>query len=123
MRSTERKETPDRPLAGAVMIGALRVYQWTLSPVFYALGVRCRHEPSCSHYAIGSVTAQGPWRGFWLALGRLGRCRPGGTFGFDPVPEARTHVPWWRVWAFRTRSPGPAQDELSPAGRADNKDM
>jgi len=123
MRSTERKETPDRPLFGFVMIGALRAYQWTLSPVLYALGVRCRHEPSCSHYAIGSVKAQGAWRGFWLALGRLGRCRPGGTFGFDPVPKTRTHVPWWRIWAFRTRPSGPTQDELSPAGRADNKDM
>ena len=105
------------------MIGALRLYRYTLSPVFYALRVRCRHEPTCSHYAIGSIRGQGPWRGFWLTLGRLLRCRPGGTFGFDPVPQTRTDIPWWKVWAFRLRPERPRIDEFPPAGRADDKDM
>ena len=29
----------------------------------------------------------GPGRGLVLTLRRLGRCRPGGPYGFDPVPE------------------------------------
>lgn len=104
-------------------IGMLRVYQYTLSPVFYAFGVRCRHEPTCSHYGIHAIRAQGAWRGLWLTLGRLLRCRPGGTFGYDPAPVAPTQVPWWAVWKFRPRLCMAHMDEtLPPAGRADDKD-
>ena len=85
--------------AGLLLIGA---YKLLISPVFFALGVRCRHEPTCSSYAADAVTAQGLWRGGWLALGRLLRCRPGGTWGVDPAPIERTAAPWWKVWAFRT---------------------
>ncbi|WP_127565354.1 membrane protein insertion efficiency factor YidD [Glycocaulis alkaliphilus] len=88
-------------------IAAITAYRWTLSPVFYAFGVRCRHEPSCSLYAMDAIMAQGLWRGSWLALGRIGRCRPGGTHGYDPAPLTRTGVPWWKIWAFRGTD-GPA---------------
>ncbi len=47
----------------------------------------CRFTPSCSQYALEAIGRHGPWRGSALALRRLGRCRPGGSFGFDPVPE------------------------------------
>ena len=47
----------------------------------------CRFTPSCAEYALGSVERFGAWRGSGLALRRLGRCRPGGPFGYDPVPE------------------------------------
>ena len=109
------------PLAW-LMIGMLRVYQLTLSPVFFALGVRCRHEPTCSHYAKDAIKAQGSWRGGWLTLGRLVRCRPGGTYGFDPAPETRIKARWWAVWAFRPEQPDPMTDRLPPADRADDKD-
>ena len=82
-------------------LGLIWIYQHSLSPVFYALGVRCRHEPSCSNYAADCVRQQGIWRGSFLALGRGLRCRPGGTHGFDPAPEKKLDSPWWKVWAFR----------------------
>jgi len=104
------------------MLGALRTYQLTLSPVFYALGVRCRHEPTCSSYAMDAIRAQGAWRGFWLTAGRLGRCRPGGTNGYDPAPHACTHQPWWAVWAFRSPHPREEIKRLSTAEPADDKD-
>lgn len=88
--------------AGILLIGAYKVI---LSPVFYALGVRCRHEPTCSSYAVDAIQAQGLWRGSWLALGRVARCRPGGSWGVDPAPLEPSCVPWWRVWSFRS-SPG-----------------
>jgi hypothetical protein len=47
----------------------------------------CRFVPSCSQYALEALE-QFPAR---TALGLIGRrlvrCRPGGPFGFDPVPE------------------------------------
>jgi putative membrane protein insertion efficiency factor len=50
----------------------------------------CRFTPTCSHYAVEAVTRHGAWRGLGLTLRRLGRCRPGGPNGYDPVPEPPT---------------------------------
>ena len=47
----------------------------------------CRFTPTCSHYALEAIDRHGTRRGLALAARRLGRCRPGGPFGFDPVPE------------------------------------
>jgi len=65
--------------------------------VFYFLGARCRHEPSCSDYAAGAIRRHGAWRGGWLTLSRLTRCHPFGSHGFDPVPE-RLEKNGWRIW-------------------------
>jgi len=46
----------------------------------------CRFTPSCSAYAAEAIEAHGAARGSWLALRRVGRCRPGGGHGWDPVP-------------------------------------
>lgn len=73
-----------RGLAVSVMIGAVRLYQWTLSPL---LGPRCRFDPSCSHYACAAIRRFGPLRGGWLSLRRFSRCHPWGATGYDPVPE------------------------------------
>jgi uncharacterized protein len=47
----------------------------------------CRFTPTCSQYAIEAVNKHGGRRGLALTIRRLMRCRPGGSFGFDPVPE------------------------------------
>ena len=47
----------------------------------------CRFFPTCSEYASEAITIHGPWRGLWLTIRRLSRCRPFGPSGFDPVPE------------------------------------
>jgi putative membrane protein insertion efficiency factor len=62
------------------------VWQWFLAPV---LGVNCRYEPSCSHYAAEALDRHGPLRGSWLAAWRILRCNPWGGAGYDPVPDAR----------------------------------
>ncbi len=65
------------------MIGAIRVYQRTLSPL---LGRSCRYHPTCSHYTVEALDTHGLLRGGWLGLRRLGRCHPWREGGFDPVP-------------------------------------
>ena len=50
----------------------------------------CRFFPSCSAYALEAVEVHGSWRGGWLSVRRLLRCRPLGPSGFDPVPELRS---------------------------------
>lgn len=65
-------------------LGLIRFYQACLSPAFPSA---CRHYPSCSTYAYEAVEKWGVWKGGRLALGRLLRCRPWGSYGYDPVPE------------------------------------
>jgi|GEM_PF-1069971 len=67
-----------------VLLRLIRLYQMLVSP---ALGIACRYEPTCSHYAYEAVERHGAWRGVRLAATRLGRCRPGGGGGYDPVPD------------------------------------
>ncbi len=67
-----------------ILMGAIRVYQWVLSPL---LGPRCRFYPSCSCYAHTAIERHGALRGSWLALRRLLRCHPFVEGGYDPVPD------------------------------------
>jgi len=63
----------------------VRAYQVTLGPF---LGGACKFYPSCSNYALQAIETHGARRGAWLALQRLGRCRPFTRGGCDPVPGA-----------------------------------
>jgi putative membrane protein insertion efficiency factor len=49
----------------------------------------CRFFPSCSEYGHEAIAVHGARRGGWLTARRLGRCRPFGPSGFDPVPLPR----------------------------------
>jgi putative membrane protein insertion efficiency factor len=74
----------DRPAPGSrlvlLLIGAYQAARiGRVSP--------CRFTPTCSQYAKEAVTRHGALRGLGLAARRLGRCRPGGPSGYDPVPE------------------------------------
>ena len=61
----------------------IRIYQYLISPL---LPTSCRHVPTCSQYAIESLRTHGLLKGTWLAAGRILRCHPWGTHGYDPVP-------------------------------------
>lgn len=73
------------PVPRVLLIG----YKATLSAALYAFGVRCRHEPTCSEYAAEAWSRYGFLAGLRLGVGRILRCRPGGTQGYDPVPEEK----------------------------------
>jgi putative membrane protein insertion efficiency factor len=63
------------------LVAAVRIYQWTLSPL---LGRHCRFEPSCSNYFILAVRKQGAVRGTLRGLWRICRCHPFHPGGYDP---------------------------------------
>ncbi len=65
------------------VLSVIWVYQRTLSPL---LPTSCRFYPSCSHYSQQAVEKYGVVKGIWLGVKRLGRCRPLGGQGYDPVP-------------------------------------
>ena len=72
-------------MTAKILLALIRVYQLTLSPL---VGGSCRFEPSCSVYASEAIRMHGAGRGSWLAMKRLARCHPFGSYGFDPVPSA-----------------------------------
>jgi putative membrane protein insertion efficiency factor len=75
---------PAPTLAVRVLLGVLRGYKLLISPL---LSGYCRFHPSCADYAAQAIREHGVWRGSWLSARRLGRCRPFGGHGFDPVPR------------------------------------
>ena len=102
-------------MTAKLLIGLIRVYQFTLSPF---LGGSCRFLPTCSAYAIEAIGTHGAWRGSGLALRRIGRCHPLGKSGFDPVParlredaSARQAPP-----AFATEHASAGQARIAPRG-------
>lgn len=50
------------------------------------LGGACRFEPSCSEYCSQAFQKHSFIKAFQLSIIRLSRCRPGGGFGYDPLP-------------------------------------
>ncbi len=68
-----------------LLIAAIRGYRLVLSPW---LGRQCRYLPTCSEYGMEAIARHGAIRGTWLAIKRIGRCRPGCAHGYDPVPPA-----------------------------------
>jgi uncharacterized protein len=63
------------------LIGLVRVYQITLSPI---IGRQCRFHPTCSNYFIGAVEKYGAARGAWRGIKRICRCHPWNSGGVDP---------------------------------------
>ncbi len=64
---------------------ALHVYHKLGSPAVGALGIRCRYQPTCSHYAEDAIAHYGTLTGTARTLGRLWRCSPWGSSGYDPA--------------------------------------
>ncbi len=67
---------PGRQLSARALLGAIHLYQATLSPRLPALGVRCRFQPTCSRYAEGAIRKHGALLGTLRAVARIGRCGP-----------------------------------------------
>jgi putative membrane protein insertion efficiency factor len=89
----------------------IRTYQLTLSSL---VGRMCRHLPTCSHYTDEAIQMHGFWAGGWMGLARVCRCRPGGTAGFDPVPQQLPQDADWRTpWRYGQWR-GPLRCEAAP---------
>ncbi|WP_369792406.1 membrane protein insertion efficiency factor YidD [Treponema sp. OMZ 838] len=66
-----------------LLCAGVKVYQKCISPLFPPC---CRYYPTCSHYALESLTKYGPVKGGYLAVRRILRCHPFHKGGYDPVP-------------------------------------
>ncbi|MCE2823907.1 MAG: membrane protein insertion efficiency factor YidD [Sediminibacterium sp.] len=63
-------------------IGVIKFYQYVISP---ALGPKCRFTPTCSHYAVDALKKYGLFKGMYLSIIRISKCRPGGGHGYDVI--------------------------------------
>lgn len=61
----------------------IRAYRVLVSPF---LPPSCRFYPSCSEYALGAFSTNGPVKALYLTIRRIGRCHPFNEGGYDPVP-------------------------------------
>jgi putative membrane protein insertion efficiency factor len=87
-------------LLARAMLGMIRLYQLTLSPVLpvvFGPNCGCRFHPTCSHYAMGAIRSHGAVRGAGYAIWRLLKCTPLHPGGLDPVPPVRSRVRCDRV--------------------------
>jgi putative membrane protein insertion efficiency factor len=75
----------------------IHVYRYSFKAF---VGWHCRHLPTCSEYALKAIDRNGAWRGLWLTVSRLSRCRPGGTSGYDPVPDIRAERHILQPWRY-----------------------
>jgi putative membrane protein insertion efficiency factor len=69
----------------AIAVFFIRVYQIAISPLTGGRAV-CRFTPTCSEYTRQAIEKYGFLRGASMGIRRILRCRPGGGFGYDPVP-------------------------------------
>ena len=65
------------------LIRIIKLYQ--ITPI--SAHNNCRFTPSCSNYAIEAIENYGAFKGSFLAIKRILRCRPLGKYGYDPVPK------------------------------------
>lgn len=66
---------------GLILIGIYR----SLFTAHFGAGV-CRFEPTCSAYANEAFLKHPFFTALNLTIKRLIKCRPGSSFGYDPVP-------------------------------------
>lgn len=67
---------PPLQLSARALLGAIDLYQASLSPALARAGTRCRFEPSCSRYAEGAIAEDGALVGAARAAWRVARCGP-----------------------------------------------
>ncbi len=70
-----------------ILIKIIKIYQAIPGPWHSA----CRHIPTCSNYAIEAIETYGSLKGSKMAIGRIIRCNPWGTSGYDPVIKEDKH--------------------------------
>ena len=85
----DARRAPGDQLATRAAVGAIHLYQATLTRWYTRLGVQCRFTPTCSHYGEMCVRQFGAARGGWMAMKRVLRCgpwTPAGTVDPPPTP-------------------------------------
>ena len=65
-----------------IVIWLIKMYQKVPGPWHSC----CKHQPTCSNYAIGVINEMGLFKGIFLATKRILKCNPFNKGGYDPIP-------------------------------------
>ena len=68
-----------------ILIFFIKLYKRFISPLFEALGVKCKYYPTCSEYAKQAIEKYGVVKGSFLSLKRIIKCNPFSKGGYDPL--------------------------------------
>lgn len=74
--AADQLRAPADQLTARFLLTGIDLYQATASKAMPTLGVRCRFQPTCSHYAEGAIRNHGAVLGGARAAGRIARCGP-----------------------------------------------
>ncbi len=77
---------PDRQVSARLLVGSIHLYQATLSPLLKRSGVRCRFQPTCSHYGEMAIRKYGTLKGTMKTVWRIARCGPWTPAGTVDLP-------------------------------------
>jgi putative membrane protein insertion efficiency factor len=77
---------PQRQVSARLLLGAIDLYQATLSPLLGGAGLRCRFQPTCSHYGEAAIRKYGTVKGTWKTAWRIARCGPWTPMGTVDLP-------------------------------------
>jgi putative membrane protein insertion efficiency factor len=115
VRATSAADATPRLSLRAPLASLLRLpilgYRYSLSML---IGRRCRFAPTCSEFADEALARHGAWAGGWMAAGRVCRCQPWGSDGYDPVPRALpSDAAWSRPWRYGRRTNTPVCEVVS----------
>lgn len=78
-----------KSIPSLIAIGLITFYRGAISPLTPS---SCRFYPTCSEYGLEAIRRFGFFKGLMLTVKRILRCRPGGPYGYDPVPEKASNV-------------------------------
>ena len=68
-----------------ILISIINLYQ----KIPFSSHRHCRFIPTCSNYAKEAILTYGAIKGSGLAIKRISRCHPWGSYGYDPVPKKK----------------------------------
>ena len=71
-----------------ILIKLIKLYQKVPGPWHNY----CKHQPTCSNYAIGVFYEFGFFKGFYLTIKRILKCNPWNKGGYDPIPLNHTNI-------------------------------
>lgn len=78
-----------KKIPSKIAIGLILFYRSCISPLFPGC---CRYTPTCSEYGLIAIKRFGFFKGSFLTIKRILRCRPGGSYGYDPVPDNNLNI-------------------------------
>lgn len=83
--AVDQFQPPRHQVSATVLLAGIDLYQATLSKAMPDMGVRCRFEPTCSHYGEAAIRKHGAVVGSARAAWRIARCGPWTPQGtYDP---------------------------------------